>query len=140
MTKEQDFWNDENQPKSNWFAFDKVGAKVRGIVLDIFDKPSKDKSMPDQKVFVIRCEESTGGHAAGEMVNVGIKKTSDYLMGRTYSVKVGDRLGFFFVKEIPASKKGYNPAKSIAVYHIKDADADLVATRKGAEFADSVGM
>lgn len=49
-------------------------------------------------------------------MKVGLKKTSDYLMGRTNGVEAGDMVGFEFKKEIPAKTKGHHPAKSIEVY------------------------
>ncbi len=134
---EDNFWSEENEPQSNWFSFDVVGAKIRGIVVDIFEKPSTNPQYPDQKIFVLRVEESSKSHEVGSLVNTPIKKTSDFLMGRTYSVKAGDRLGFLFAEEIPPTKKGNHPAKSIKVYHTKDVDADLVAARKNKEAVDN---
>jgi hypothetical protein len=112
MIEEKDFFTEENVPESNWFKFDKVGDRVMGEVVDIYNKPSKDPMYKDQKVFVMKKQ-------TGELVNVGISVDKDYLIGRTNMVVVGDMLGFEFKKEIPASKKGFKPAKSIEVYHRK---------------------
>ena len=103
----KELFDEKNVPESNWFKFDKVGAKVAGIVEDIYDKPGKDE-FPDQKVFVLKTKDGA--------VNVGIKKDNAYLIGTTNKVRKGDVLGFEFTKEIPATKKGYNPAKSITPY------------------------
>src|SRR5690606_8974371 len=100
-------------PQSNWFKFEKVGDKVSGEVLEISEKPAKD-DFPAQRCFLLK-------QANGEQINVGIKVTSDYLMGRTNNVAPGDLIGFEFKKEIPPSKKGFNPAKSIEVYVKKQA-------------------
>lgn len=104
----KDIFDDENIPKSNWFKFEKPGDKVSGEVIRIFDKPEKD-GFPAQRCFELKQED-------GSTTNVGIKVTSDYLMGRTNTVKLGDELGFKFIKEIPPAKKGHHPAKSIEVY------------------------
>ena len=105
---DKDLFKEDNIPQSNWFKFDKVGDKVGGEVSEIFDKPGSG-DFPDQRVFVLRQKD-------GSMINVGIKKTSDYIIGRTNNVKLGDILGFEFKKEIPAKVKGHHPAKSIEVY------------------------
>ena len=107
---ETNLFSDENIPPSNWWKAEKVGDQVSGEVVDIFDKPSTDIKYPDQKVFVLK-------QASGELINVGIKKTSDYLMSRTSRVVVGDTFGLKFEKEIPATTKGFNPAKSLVPYH-----------------------
>lgn len=104
-------FDEKNIPQSNWFKFEKVGDRVSGEVVEIGDKPEKD-DFPAQRTFVLKQEN-------GDLINVGIKKKRDYLMGRTNRVEVGDTLGFEFKKEIPAAKKGHHPAKSIEVYLIK---------------------
>lgn len=120
MTKEKDdIFNEENIPASNWFKFEKVGDKVGGEVVGVSEKKSSNPTFPDQRVFEIK-------KADGEIVNVGIKTTSDYLMTRTKNVKPGDKIGFEFKKEIPAKVKGYSPAKSIEVY-VVHAEKDTVA-------------
>ena len=103
----KELFDEKNVPESNWFKFDKVGAKVAGVVEDIYDKPGKDE-FPDQKVFELKTKDGS--------VNVGVKKDNTYLIGTTNKVRKGDILGFEFTKEIPATKKGYNPAKSITPY------------------------
>jgi len=107
--EEKDLFNEENIPESNWFKFEKVGDKVMGEVVEVFIKKSSDPMFADQRVFVLKQKD-------GSLINVGIKITSDYLMGRTNMVMPGDVVGFEFKKEIPPSKKGFKPAKSIEVY------------------------
>lgn len=102
----------ENIPASNWFKFENVGDKIGGEITDIFDKTGHG-DFPDQKVFVIK-------HAdTGELVNVGIKKTNDFLITRTKNLRQGDMVAFVFEKEIPPTVKGRKPAKSIQVYYKK---------------------
>ncbi len=104
----EDLFDDENIPESNWFKFNKPGDKCSGEVVSITEKPERD-GMPAQRVFGLKQKD-------GDILNVGLKKSSDYLMGRTNMVRVGDLLGVVFKKEIPAKKKGHHPAKSIEVY------------------------
>lgn len=109
MAKEKDdLFDEKNIPESNWFKFEKVGDRVSGTVVEIFEKPEKD-AFPAQRCYTLKQKD-------GSLINVGVKKTSDYLMGRTNQVTIGDDLGFEFKKEIPAKTKGHHPAKSIEVY------------------------
>jgi hypothetical protein len=107
--EEKDLFNEENIPESNWFSFKTVGDKVMGEVVEVFIKKSNDPMFADQRVFVLKQKD-------GSLMNVGIKTTSDYLMGRTNMVETGDIVGFEFTKEVPPSKKGFKPAKSITPY------------------------
>jgi hypothetical protein len=107
--EEKDLFNEENIPESNWFSFKTVGDKVMGEVVEVFIKKSTDAMFADQRVFVLKQKD-------GSLMNVGIKVTSDYLMGRTNMVGPGDIIGFEFKKEIPPTKKGFKPAKSIELY------------------------
>jgi len=113
---EKELFDKKNIPESNWFSFDKVGARVMGEVVEMFDKPSTNPTFPDQRVFILKQKD-------GGFINVGIKKTSDYIIGRTNGVQPGDTVGFEFVKEIPPKTKGFHPAKSIEVY-VKKAPAN----------------
>lgn len=121
MTKEKDefdaLFSEENIPESNWFKFTTVGDKVMGTLVEVKDKPAMDV-FPPQRVFTLKQKD-------GELINVGISMNKDYIIGRANSAKLGDLLGFEFKKEIPASKKGFSPAKSIEVYikHVEQPDA-----------------
>lgn len=114
MTKKEEVSNDnwgfgeDDKAEANWFKFDKIGARVAGEVVDITEKPARDV-FSAQRVFVL-------AQSDGEIINVGISMNKDYVIQRTNRVVVGDRLGFEYVKDIPASTKGYAPAKSIEVY------------------------
>jgi co-chaperonin GroES (HSP10) len=121
MTKEikDDIFNEANIPESSWFKFEKVGDRISGEVVAMSEKKSNNPTFPDQRVFEIKKND-------GEIVNVGIKTTSDYLMTRTKNVKPGDMIGFEFKKEVPPKVKGYSPAKSIEVY-VKHCEVDTLA-------------
>ena len=89
-----------------WFKFTNIGDAVGGEVKDMFYAPEND-GMPAQRVFTVERKN-------GELWNVGLKY-KQYVITRTDQVQVGDRLGCRLEKIIPASKKGFNPAKSISV-------------------------
>ncbi len=110
--EDKDLFDKKNIPESNWFKFSKVGDRVAGLVIDITRKESKDATFPSQRVFTLKKKDNS-------LIKVGIKETSDYLMGRTNMVQIGDTLGFEFKAEIPAKKKGHHPAKSIEVFVVK---------------------
>lgn len=103
-----DLFAEENIPASNWFKFEKVGDKIAGEVVEIYETEDKAQ-FPGQRVFVLK-------KADGDTVNVGLKRNSDYLMQRSKNVKVGDILGVEFKAEIPPKVKGNHPAKSIEIY------------------------
>jgi hypothetical protein len=109
-TEQDDIFSPDNIPESNWFKFDKVGDKVSGTLAEN-PRVKKDTTgqYGDQRVFVLTQKDGT-------TMNVGIRMDKDNLIQRTNKLRQGDKVGFEFVKEIPASKKGYNPAKSIEVY------------------------
>lgn len=120
MNELDELFNEKNIPESNWFKFEKVGDRVAGEVVGISEKPASG-DFAAQRVFQLKQKE-------GALLNVGIPVTKDYLMGRTNSVKLGDILGFEFKKEIPPSKKGFAPAKSIEVYvkHVEHSEEPSV--------------
>jgi hypothetical protein len=103
-----DLFNEANIPESNWFKFSAVGDKVAGTLVAIEDKPGKDVFGP-QRVFSLKQPDDS-------IIFVGIPLDKDYVIGRANTAKMGDLLGFQFVKEIPSATKGFSPAKSIEVY------------------------
>jgi len=106
--KKDDFFNDENKPESNWFSFEKVGDRVKGEVVELYDAPAKG-AFPAQKVFVLKQDD-------GSVQNVGIAVNKKYLIDRTRSVELGDIVGFEFKAEVPSATPGFAAAKSIEVY------------------------
>ena len=104
-----DLLNEENIPASNFFKFDKIGAKVSGILVAVEDKPGRDGFGP-QRVFSLKQEDGT-------ILKVGIALSKDYVIGRANSAKMGDLLGFEYKKDVPSARgKGFASAKSIEVY------------------------
>ncbi len=112
MSKEKDplddLVDDKNIPASNWFKFATVGDTAKGILVGVQDKPGKDVFGP-QRVFTLKQADDT-------LLYVGIPLDKDYVIGRANTAKMGDAIAFKFNKEIPPSKKGFAPAKSIEVY------------------------
>jgi len=120
MTKEIDPFagldSAENIPESNWAKFEKVGDFHKGYLVEVKDKPASGVFGP-QRVFTLR-------QADGELIHVGIPLSKDYIIGRANTAKMGDKVGFKFVKEVPSATKGFAPAKSIEVYieHVEGTD------------------
>lgn len=109
--KVQDDWgfSEADIPQSAWFKFDKVGDRIKGVVNEEPYIKKGSAGFEDQKVFALK-------QASGEVINVGIKATNDYVISRTNKATVGDILGFEFTKEIPPAVKGHHPAKSITPF------------------------
>jgi hypothetical protein len=120
-----DLFNEENVPESNWFKFSKVGERVSGEVVNIYEKAGTG-DFEDQKVFELM-------QANGELISVGIKKSNVYVIQRTNKVEAGDVLGFEFTKEIPAKVKGHHPAKSITPF-VKYTDAGNIVREAKKDF------
>jgi len=103
-----DVFSEENIPESNWFKFENVGDKIAGTVVEIKDKPGQGVFGPE-RVWTLKLADES-------LMNVGIPLNKDYVIGRANTAKLGDILGFAFVKEVPSATKGFAPAKSIEVY------------------------
>ncbi len=106
----EDGWDfdEDEKAEAQWFKFDKIGARIAGEVVEIYEKPAQD-AFPAQRVFSLKLSD-------GEIMNVGISMNKDYVIQRTNRCRVGDKLGFHYTKDIPATTKGYAAAKSIEVY------------------------
>lgn len=111
---DEDTFGEDDIPESNWFKFMKVGDKVSGILVEIeMERQSNDPKMANQRVFTLKT-------ASGDIINVGIAMTKDYIIQRTNSIdmeKYDYKIQFEFKKEVPSTKgKNYAAAKSIEVY------------------------
>ncbi len=104
-------FDEKNIPESNWFKFDKVGDRISGELLGWTDRAAKDDFKP-QRIYELKTSDDV-------IVKVPINLERDYVIGRANTARLGDTLGFEFKKEIPPSKKGFKPAKSIEVYVVK---------------------
>ena len=106
--EKDDFYNEDNIPESNWFKFEKVGDRVKGEIIEMYDAPAKG-AFPSQKVFVLKQDDGTS-------LNVGVSFNKKYLIERTRTAELGDMLGFEFKSEIKSATPGFAPAKSIEAY------------------------
>lgn len=105
-----DLFNDDStKPESNWFAFDKVGDSIQGVlVMEPFETETKYGA---QMVYVIQ-------KADGTELNVGLKKFDKKgnlrrNVQQLKSVAVGDILAFRFESEVDTGMD--NMAKNIEV-------------------------
>jgi len=112
---EKDFFSEDNVAESNWFAFDEVGKQIYGTLLQPAYLKKGRGNLPDQMVYVLQTDDR-------EIWNVGISVQKTFVNDRLKSIIPGQYIGFKFVKEVPASQKGFSPAKSIVPYAPKGAD------------------
>ena len=89
------------------FKFEKIGDQVGGKIIDMFEKPEQD-GMNAQRCSTLESED-------GKTLNVGLKRT-EYMLSRTDKLQIGDELGVKYEKDVPSSKKGYAPAKSMTLF------------------------
>lgn len=130
MNEDINVFDELNIPESNWFKMEKVGDRISGEVVEISEQPAKDE-FPAQRVFSLKQKDGTivkYGAKYPKMVE-GKMQGSDYLINRSNHVECGDIVGFEFKKEIPPSRKGFNPAKQIEIYVVKGKkpEADPIA-------------
>lgn len=111
---EEDF-STENIPQSNWMKFSKIGDYIKGTFVEQNLKKG-DGDFRDQQVYkLINCEAVIDGKKSLEKeFNAGIG--SDYVNSRLKNIVPGQRIGIKFDKEIPPTRKGYKPAKSLIPY------------------------
>lgn len=99
-------FDDSNKVKGNWFKTDVVGNKLEGTLVGKSVRPNRLKKGEDQNVYEILTAE-------GEIWNVGGKPGIDAQMKH---IKIGQIVGFEFVREEPAKVAGYDPTKIVQVY------------------------
>jgi len=61
---------------------------------------------------------------------VGIGLNKDFVHKRLKFVKEGEKIGFFYEKDVPAKDKKKHDAKSILVYAPGDIDPDYIDEKK----------
>src|ERR1035437_3051417 len=117
----EDLFNEENIPESNWAKFEAVGDSHSGTLVEVKDKPASG-IFGAQRVYVLKQED-------GSLLNVGIALNKDYIIGRANTAKFGDLLGFKFMKEVPSTTKGFAAAKSIEIFvkHVEQPEGTEVA-------------
>lgn len=101
--------------RAEWFTFAKVGDRIGGVIVDMFETPPKGL-FKAQRVFTIQSKEG--------LFNVGLKRTN-YILTRTDELQIGDELGITFEKEVPPKVAGMHPAKSLAFVNKKNGDRKI---------------
>jgi hypothetical protein len=94
---------------SNWMKFENIGDKIKGTLINKRFAKSQQEGMPDQWVYELKKED-------GQVWNVGISVNKQGTIQRLNSCKLGEIIGVLFEKELPSSKKGFKPAKSLKVF------------------------
>lgn len=106
---EEDFFSEDNKAESNWFKFENVGDSILGTYLSKTVQPGSN-GYADQIVYEIKRQSD------GKVFNVGLSVGKRYVHQRMRNYEFGDIIGFKFTKEVPSSRAGYAPAKSIEVF------------------------
>ncbi len=102
-------FDDKNKVKNNWFKALKVGDKIEGTLVSV-KTINNQLSGGEQKIYELLLEDGT-------YMNVGGKPGIDFQMQH---VRLGQIVGFEFVKETPPKKPGLSPTKIIQVYADKN--------------------
>jgi len=110
MSNKDDFFSEENEAKSTWFKFEKIGDTIKGTLIGKSVKPARDM-FPEQEVYELKTED-------GEVWNVASSK--DFVRKSMKRAKLGQIVGFKYDSDYQTEankKKGMAPAKTIKVYH-----------------------
>ena len=129
-TKEQDdLMNDNNEVRTSWMKFNKIGDYVVGTLISVREiqstLPGKENEMV--KIYEIKADrgelhdtdnkkqvvESAVSINEDEIWNVGGGVVIDSQMR---NIKLGQKIAIKFTEEKPAQKKGFNPMKVKKVY------------------------
>jgi len=102
-------FDDKNKVKNNWFKTLKVGDKIEGTLISV-RTINNQLSGGEQKIYELLLED-------GSYMNVGGKPGIDFQMQH---VKLGQIVGFEFIRETPPKKAGLSPTKIIQVYADKN--------------------
>ena len=116
MTKENDFFSEENEAKPNWFKFENIGDAVKGTLVGRSIRPARDQ-FPEQEVYELKQEDGT-------IMNIGSSKM--FVRNSMKRAKTGQIVGFKYADDYQTEankKKGMAPAKTIKVY-LGDMDKD----------------
>lgn len=100
-------WGQGEEVQSSWFKFEKVGDAVYGTLVSRRLQPGTD-GFQDQWIYELK-------DPSGNMVNVAVRANKTGTVSRLNKLQTGERVGIIFDKEIPPSKKGYNPTKALSV-------------------------
>ncbi len=146
MAKEkEDLFNDDNEVRTSWVKFSKVGDYVSGTLIGVREVASTLPGKEGEMTKVYEIKASAGEFHdidekkqlidepiainAGEIWNVGGGVVLDAQMR---NIKLGQKLGIKFTGEKAAQKKGFNPMKIKKVYSKGEMDEEWLAEREAA--------
>lgn len=136
MSKKQEWDDQANEVKSNWVKFNvAIEDKVLGTLIAKRQVKSTLPGKEDEMVWIYDLKADTGLFhelddkkkvidepvviSEGSFWSVGGKPGIDNQMR---NVKIGQKVGFKFIEEVPSKTKGFNPSKVIRVYTPKNDD------------------
>lgn len=102
----QTIFTEENKATFNWWKKEKFGDKIEGTLTDI-RRQINQLSGKEQTIYELLSAEEEIWLVGG---SVGID-------AQMKNVKLGQIVGFEYIKEIPNKKKGLNPIKVVQCYH-----------------------
>jgi len=108
MSTDPKSWGEGKEVQSSWFKFKKVGDGIKGTLTGRRYQEATTPGFPNQYIYELK-------DAEGNAWNVGISEKKSGTVQRLNSVKLGEVIGILFEKEIPATSKGFNPAKALKV-------------------------
>ena len=136
-----DLFNENNQVKSSWVKWGKIGDNIFGTLIDVREINSQFPGKENERVKIYEIKADGGEFhelddkrnavaeptkiVEGEIWNIGGKAGIDVQMRR---IKVGQKLGIKFTDEKPSKNKGFNPLKIIKVYTDGSIDEEWLAT------------
>ena len=123
---EEQNWEGGQEVQSNWFKFNAVGDKIKGTLLNKYFAKATIEGYQDQWVYELQTPN-------GEIWNVSVASSKTGTIQRLNRCKLGEIIGIVFDKEIPASAKGKQPAKGLAVYTFGMDPAYQLAAEMGGE-------
>jgi hypothetical protein len=135
------FFSSENEAKSNWIKFGKVGDWFKATLLGVREIDSAFQ--PDTKVTVYDIKVHSGEFhdmddnkqpvepavvlEAGQFYSVGGKAGINTQMR---NVKKGQIFGAKFIELVPSKTKGFNASKSIKIYYDGSMDEQWLEENK----------
>lgn len=123
--KNDEEFSGDNVPKSNWMKFGEVGDNIIGSFVSKYVKPAEGVYQAQMVYILFNCKVNGEQMEANEEFNVGVtirEGNANFINNKFAKVKPGQRMGLKYEKSIPASQKGFNPAKSYLPNVFKNAD------------------
>lgn len=99
-------FNENNKVTSNYMKFEKVGDKTEGTYVEKRVVVNSLRNDSEQCVYTLK-------QADGSLIDIYGKPGIDAQMR---NVRLGQIIGFEFVREIPPTRPGYKPTHVIQVY------------------------